>query len=411
MSSRESRIVLYGHFGSGNIGNDSSLEAIVHAIKKYRPMAEVICICNGPQLVKERYGIKTEQMSIPPGHVEEPSSNRFLSILRKLWRRLSTEVEFWVRRPGWFQPGDQFIIVGTGAVDDMSVKHFWNAPYDLYRWCKVAKRGGAKLIFLSVGVGPIQNRISRILMLRALRMADYRSYRETAAFEYLKSVGYKTGGDPLYPDLVFSLPREALPVLQTSSAETVVGLGLINYYGWRYDPVHGEKIYQEYIAKIKCFVTWLLEKGHKIRIIVGDNVDARPVQDVLEYVAKEHPNQRGRVIVENISDVHELFHQIAQTDIVVASRFHNVLCTLMLERPVISLGYHAKNEVLMAGMGLASYCQHIEEFTFDRLVEQFERYKADFDEAVQRIHQKNEHYRELLDEQYRAVLLPRENAR
>jgi polysaccharide pyruvyl transferase WcaK-like protein len=95
----------------------------------------------------------------------------------------------------------------------------------------------------------------------------------------------------------------------------------------------------------------------------------------------------------------------------VASRFHNVLCTLMLERPVISLGYHAKNEVLMAGMGLASYCQHIEEFTFDRLVEQFERYKADFDEAVQRIHQKNEHYRELLDEQYRAVLLPRENAR
>jgi polysaccharide pyruvyl transferase WcaK-like protein len=76
----------------------------------------------------------------------------------------------------------------------------------------------------------------------------------------------------------------------------------------------------------------------------------------------------------------------------------------MLERPIISLGYHAKNDVLMAEMGLASYCQHIEEFTFERLVEQFERYKADFDEAVQRIHHKNERYRQLLDEQYLAIL-------
>lgn len=404
MTSPVSRIFLYGHFGSGNIGNDSSLDAMVHAIQKYRPTAEVICICNGPQVVQERYGIKTEQLGALHGMVEEPSSNRFVSLWRKVWRRLSSEVEFWAGRPGWFRPGDQFIIVGTGAVDDMSVKHFWNAPYDLYRWSKVAKRGGAKLIFLSVGVGPIQNRISRALMLRALRMADYRSYRETVAFEYLKSVGYDTGGDLLYPDLVFSLPRQALPVPQTSAAETMVGLGLINYYGWRYDPVLGEKIYQEYIAKIKCFVAWLLEKGHNIRILVGDDVDVRPVQDVLEYVAKENPNQRERLIVEKISTVNELFQQIAQTDIVVASRFHNVLCALMLERPVISLGYHAKNDVLMAAMGLAPYCQPIEEFTFEQLVVQFERYTAEMDEAVERIHHTNERYRELLDEQYRAIL-------
>jgi polysaccharide pyruvyl transferase WcaK-like protein len=267
--------------------------------------------------------------------------------------------------------------------------------------------GGARLIFLSVGVGPIVNRVSRFLMLKALKKADYRSYRETVAFDYLKSVGYDTSGDLLYPDLVFSLPKDTLPAPKAAAGKPfVVGLGLINYYGWGYDSVRGERIYQEYTSKIKCFVDWLLDQGHTIRIISGDDVDQRPVYEIMEYVAKNKPSHQQNLIVEKISDVGELFRQIAQTDIVVASRFHNVLCSLMLERPVISLGYHAKNDALMAEMGLESYCQHIESFTFEKLVGQFERYTAEMESAVQRLHHKNEQYRELLDEQYRAVLMP-----
>lgn len=411
MSTRESRIVLYGHFGSGNIGNDSSLEAMLHAVKKYRPTADVVCLCSGPQVVKERFGIET--MEIGPtqhGETERPG-NRLLSLFRKAWRRLSAEVGFWLNRPRWFRPGDQFIIVGTGAVDDMSVKHPWNAPYELYKWCSVARLGGARLIFLSVGVGPIVNRVSRFLMLKALKKADYRSYRETVAFDYLKSVGYDTSGDLLYPDLVFSLPKDSLPAPKAAaSTPFVVGLGMINYYGWDYDPLCGERIYQEYTSKIKCFVAWLLDQGHTIRIISGDEVDQRPVYEIMEFVTKDKPSHHQNLIVERISDVSELFRQIAQTDIVIASRFHNVLCSLMLERPVISLGYHAKNDALMAEMGLASYCQHIERFTFETLVEQFERYTAEMDEAVRRIHHKNEMYRELLDEQYRTILIMNEKA-
>lgn len=406
MSSRESRIVLYGHFGSGNIGNDSSLEAMLHAIKKYRPSAEVICICNGPQVIRERFGIETMQIG-PAHHGEgEGSGNRFVNLFRKAWRRLSSELEFWIQRPRWFRPGDQFIVVGTGAVDDMAVKHPWNAPYELYKWCSVAKLGGARLVFLSVGVGPIMNRVSRFLMLQALKKADYRSYRETIAFDYLKSVGYDTTGDLLYPDLVFSLPEESLPAPKNfSNKPLVVGLGLINYYGWGYDPVNGERIYQEYTSKIKCFVDWLLDQGYIIRIISGDDVDQRPVYEIMEYVVREKTDRQQHLIVEKISDVNELFQQIAQTDLVVASRFHNVLCSLMLERPAISLGYHAKNDALMAEMGLGGYCQHIETFTFEKLAEQFESYLSNLDQATQQLHQRQEEYRQLLDEQYRNVLL------
>jgi polysaccharide pyruvyl transferase WcaK-like protein len=354
--------------------------------------------------VRERFDIKALQIDTAQHGVEQPG-NRILSKLKKLGTRLFSELDFWLKRPSWFRAGDQFIVVGTGAVDDMAVKHPWNAPYDLFKWCTVAKWGGAQVIFLSVGVGPIMNRVSRILMLRALRMAHYRSYRDQAAFDYLHSVHFDTSRDVLYPDLVFSLPEESSPSSPPRPGPPkVVGLGLINYYGWRHDPEAGEIMYQEYLSKIKWFAGWLLERGCAIRIISGDAIDQRPVGELVEYIGREKPECRERLIVESISNVRDLFHQIAQTDLVVASRFHNVLCSLMLGRPAISLGYHDKNVALMKDMGLEKYCQHIERFTMEKLVEQFESYTEDLNQATQRIRERNKEYRRLLDEQYRSIL-------
>jgi polysaccharide pyruvyl transferase WcaK-like protein len=43
----------------------------------------------------------------------------------------------------------------------------------------------------------------------------------------------------------------------------------------------------------------------------------------------------------------------------------------MLAKPTISIGYGEKNAVLMAGTGLADYCQSIGSLDVDRLIEQF----------------------------------------
>lgn len=398
------KIILYGFFGSGNIGNDTSLEAALHNIKKYQPDTNVICVCNGPREVSRRFGIQALPMS--EHEADKPISGGLPSRIMRLWSRLMDEVGFWLRRPRWFQPGDKFIVAGSGGVDDYGVRRPWHRPYVLYKWCKVAKMGGAQVIFLSVGAGPILNRVSKFLMLKALRMADYRSYRDVAAFSYLQSVGYDTSGDLSYPDLVFSLSKASLPIpRKRSSAPIIVGLGLINYYGHRYEPGVGERIYQEYISKIKHFAIWLLREGFIIRVLSGDMADRWPAQDLVEFVNEEGESHwRENLIVQEITDRNELFNQIAQTDLVVASRFHNVLCALMLERPVISLSYHEKNDSLMKEMGLEHYCQHIEHFTNERLIEQFSSCIHETEQIVSRIHDQLDNYRNLLDEQYKTLL-------
>lgn len=398
------KIVLFGFFGSGNIGNDTSLEAALYHIKKYQPNANIICVCTGPDEVTRRFGIQAQPMS--GQGADKPDSKGFHSRIKRFWSRLVDEISFWVQKPQWFAAGDQFIVVGSGGVDDYGVRRPWHRPYVLYKWCQTAKMGGAQVVFLSVGAGPIRNRVSKFLMLKALRMADYRSFRDVAAFNYLHSVGYDTSGDRLYPDLVFSLPKTSLPTPKvSSSAPVVVGLGLINYYGHQYSPGVGERIYQEYIAKIRHFASWLLREGFVIRVLSGDVSDTWPAQDLVDFVHTEgEAKWREKLIVPEITNANELFNQIAQTDLVVASRFHNVLCALMLERPVISLSYHEKNDALMREMGLEDYCQHIEHFTNERLVQQFSSCVHEIDQIVRRIHNQLDNYRNLLDEQYKTLL-------
>jgi polysaccharide pyruvyl transferase WcaK-like protein len=339
-------------------------------------------------------------------HEADKASGGLPSRVKRLWLRLKDEVLFWLQSPRWFRPGDKFIVVGSGAIDDYGVGRPWHRPYILYKWCKTAKMGGAQVVFLSVGAGPIRNRVNKFLMLKALRMADYRSYRDVAAFNYLQSIGYDTSGDFLYPDLVFSLPKTSLPAPKRSLATpVVVGLGMLNYYGWQYHPGTGERIYQEYLSGMKCFVSWLLAEGFTVRVLSGDVSDQWPIQDLTTFVREAGESHwQERLIVEEITDVDELLHQIAQTDLVVASRFHNVLCALMLERPVISLGYHEKNDFLMREMGLGNYCLHVEHFTSERLIEQFSSCIQETDCIVRQIHDQLGRYRDLLDAQYKMLL-------
>lgn len=404
-----SKIILYGHFGSGNIGNDTTLEAALHHVRSYGKQSDLVCVCGGPREIRDRFGIETVPINVDP----ELQASRSRSRLMRVLPRVRDELGFWLKYRNWFEPGDRFIVVGTGAADDMGVRYPWTAPYDLYKWCRAAKHNGAEVIFLSVGVGPILNPVSRALMLRALRLADYRSYREQGSFDYLRSVGFDTTGDLLYPDLAFGLHLDHAPLpRRRSGPPKVVGLGLMTYRGWRHDPRNGEALYQRYVMQMQSFVAWLLRRGITVRVVIGDRADSETVDDIRRHFQVRDASAASELlVVEPVDTVDDLLAQIAQVDLMVASRFHNVLSALLMGVPVISLGYHVKHVNLMTGMGLGDYCQPIEQFTVEKLVEQFESYEARGAQLVDGILEKREQYRRLLDEQYRHVLRPEEHRR
>jgi polysaccharide pyruvyl transferase WcaK-like protein len=111
----------------------------------------------------------------------------------------------------------------------------------------------------------------------------------------------------------------------------------------------------------------------------------------------------GRIIDEPISSVEELLSQIAATDIVVATRFHNVLLALLCNKPVISISFHHKCESLMSAMGLSEYCLGINDLKADKLIEKLCDLEKNVDELKPLIRKKTQEFREALHEQYETI--------
>ena len=111
----------------------------------------------------------------------------------------------------------------------------------------------------------------------------------------------------------------------------------------------------------------------------------------------------GRLISEPVGSVEQLLSQLATTDLVVATRFHNVLLALALNKPVVSISYDEKNDSLMTEVGLAEYCQSIRDIDVDKLVKQFIKLEENAAAIKSHIKHKVAEFRTALDAQYQAI--------
>ena len=64
---------------------------------------------------------------------------------------------------------------------------------------------------------------------------------------------------------------------------------------------------------------------------------------------------------------------IAETDLVIASRYHVQIAALKMGRPLIALSYGPKTDALMADVGLSEFCQDLDHVDFDLLTQQVEK--------------------------------------
>ena len=117
------------------------------------------------------------------------------------------------------------IVPGTGLLNDTWGLFSWG-PYNLFKWSFAARLRGCRLLFLSVGVGPIYTGLGR---LRLGPHSEWPTIGRTATSRVSgrEGTGVRTDRDRVYPDLVFDLIRDLFPKTRAGSAEAaLVGLGL-----------------------------------------------------------------------------------------------------------------------------------------------------------------------------------------
>jgi polysaccharide pyruvyl transferase WcaK-like protein len=359
---RPPRIGLFGLLGSGNIGNDISMQSVLAYLRTSRPDATIDAMCMGPERVKSDAGIDAIHLQWSRQH-EDRVSGLPAKVLKAAGKGIDA-----LRTAAWVRRHDVVIVPGMGILEASTPINPWGVPYALFLLCASGRIFSTRVALVSVGATVISQRSVRWISTSAARLAYYRSYRDARSRDAMRQRGLDVSGDRVFPDLVFAIP----PEFAGPGDRQTVGVGVMAYYGTNDDGERADDIHASYTVNMTRFVQWLLDNGRNVLLFVGDTSDTETVADIFAALRMSHPGMApGRVVAERITSFADLMRAMAPASSVVATRYHNVMCALKLGKPAISLGYSGKNISLMEDMGLPEYCQHANDISFDLLLEQF----------------------------------------
>lgn len=393
------RVGLFGLLGSGNLGNDGSLEAILTFLRDHHPHAELSCMCAGPERVSRLYGIPAVPLHWYRFEYERAAGP--VRIAGKVAGKIADagRILTWVRRQ------DAVIVPGMGVLEATLPLRPWGLPYSLLLLCASGRLTGTRVALVGVGASPVRRRSLRWLLTAAARLAHYRSYRDQLSADAMRRMGVDVGAPDVYPDLAFALPVPPEPRTTDGS----VGVGVMAYGGGDDDRERAAAIREAYVRAIQRFVRWLIGRGRPVRLFIGDAADTEVTREIIADLRAD-PNglDPSYLTVSSASSLSELMHEMTAVDTVVATRYHNVLCALKLAKPTLSVGYAAKNDALMEAMGLGEFCQSADSVDVDRLIAQFVQLEHRREELSRTLARHNRANTEHLERQFAdlsAVLL------
>ncbi|MFD9191176.1 polysaccharide pyruvyl transferase family protein [Streptomyces phaeochromogenes] len=351
------RVGVFGLLGSGNLGNDGSLEAVLGYLRAEHPGAVVDALCGGPEVVTARYGIPATRLHWYRG--EYRTASRASAIVGKGLGKLvdAGRTAAWVRRH------DVVIVPGMGVLEATLPLRPWGFPYSLFLLCASGRLFGTRVALVGVGAAPIGNRPTRALVRWSARLAGYRSYRDALSRDAMRAMGVDTARDDVYPDLAFALPTP--PASTPSGSPGPVCVGVMDFHGGNDDRARAEEIHRRYLDGTTRFVRALVEDGRPVRLLTGDECDRPVVAAILDAV------DSPLVTAAEAASLADLMKETAAADTVVATRYHNLVCALKVGTPTLALSYAAKSDALMDRMGLAAYCHPAREVDAGQLLEQF----------------------------------------
>lgn len=353
------RVATYGYFGMGNVGNEGSLAAFLAYLREAHPEATVHCFAADAEAVRREHGVPATRLM---AYRAAPGSSglrvRATKAASRLWDvprtfRLMRDV-------------DVLVVPGTGVLETQLVAQPWGLPYWLFLAALSCRLRGRRVALVSVGAEHAAHPVTRWLHRSTVRLAHYRSYRDDGSRSAVRSMGVTRAPGEVFPDLAFSLPVPTAPVRPGH-----VVIGVMAYQGAPDDPDRGPAVLRAYVDHMAQLVTRLLDDGGTVGLVIGDVADFGLAEEIEGRVRAARPStDAGRLEVSRAECLDELMTEMATAEVVVASRFHNVICALKARRPTVSLGYAGKNARLLSDFGLEGFDQPMDAFDVDRLVEQ-----------------------------------------
>lgn len=382
MSRRSPRsFAVWSHINGANQGDDLVVHSVIEALRKRSPACNVLAVSMYPPDTERRHGVKSLRIgSLPTAEIAGESTrslawlpsrvqgSRILRRARNLWHEVpaSTAAFRALRKV------DLLIIAGSGPLEDDP-----GSAYRVFKWTLLARLAGAGVAFASVGAGPLDRPVNRMFIRRALTMARYVTVRDPSSLEVVRQAGFR-GDVQVTPDMAFGFPieeRGGAPVLPPAPVPTI-GLNIMSLNAPR--RARGidlgeldETVFDDYLDRQMELAAHLLSLGYRVVLFSSEyNHDVAIRRHFLRQFATRWPvlASSGQLWYRLDDDSSDFLGTVASCDLVVATRFHSALFSLLSGKPVVGLVYHQKTRDLLDYFGLGDYAFDVEEFAVAQIV-------------------------------------------
>lgn len=377
-----------GHYGAANLGDEAIVAATLSEFRTRLPGWKLVGISMHPRDTAARHGIDAWPLRrsarspattaaagmAAPAAARVPSAGAHArrrgvagravrSVLRApraaLRRGGATvaELRFWGRIIATCRRLDLLVVTGSNQFLD----NFGGAggfPRTLLMWTLAARVCRIPVAFISVGAGPLEGRLSRGMIRLALRCSAWHSYRDEPSRMLVEGPGHDLGGR-VYPDLALALAsgrdRDAPPLALLPARDRRIGINVMPVFDGRYWPTDRPEQYRAYIDAVAGFIGDLQREGERPFLFATQPADQHVIDDILQRLHTDRATAEAAGLVVNAGSVDELMALLAETDAVVATRFHGTVLALALNRPVLAICYHRKTADVMATFGVGEH--------------------------------------------------------
>ena len=432
-------IGIFGHYGNQNLGDEAIIEAAIDSVTRHFDRPEISCFSIRPEDTAERHGVPAypiiyrEGASGSPGEEEEekepaeegaveappepeaaPPRQGLVRTIKGFWlvrlpyramsgclglaRALRTEIPFLLDSYRRLKGIDLLIVAGSNQFLD-NFGGVMGFPATLLKWSILCKLARTKLAFVSVGAGPINSSASKLLIRLSLRFADYLSYRDEASRDLIEGSSRRFRGK-VFPDLASNLRFAAAEKAPHAPEKPIVGINPMPMYDSRYWCEADDGRYQAYVEKLARFAVLLRDQGFPIFFFGTQRKDYDAIDDVLEQLPREGAAPANGALVRDASSVQDLMKIISGSDIVVATRFHGTVLSLVADVPVFGICYYRKAADLLREMDQDGYFVMLDDFDVEEALGKFLSLAANLEQEKRKIHETSARYHKLVEQQY-----------
>jgi polysaccharide pyruvyl transferase WcaK-like protein len=394
------KIGLLDHFGTGNLGDDATIQATLQHITSRWPHALIVGLSLYPVDSQRRHGIPAyaiRQEGFFPFASFKDKLKDSLSKYHFLFSALRTITNVVIRKPVWFlreilflaksfrvaKSLDLLIICGGGQLLD-AWGGPWAFPYTLFKWVLLAKLSHTKCYFVNVGAGPLDYPLSRWFIKRALLLADYVSFRDGKSKMLIREIGVRNRTQ-VVADSVYGLNISGVNITRSHVGRgggLTIGIAPMAYCDPRRYWDKDKAIYECFIRKLAEFSARLIRYRHRLRLFSTDIwFDSQAILDLELAIKNQYAVDTATWITsEPVTGINEFLSQLSQVDCVVTCKFHGVIFAHLLNVPVLAISHHPKVATLMDDFELSEYCVDIRKFDVDLLTSTFDRLVANMDD-------------------------------